>query len=306
MAWAICGASKSEKKKLLRIQKLQPFAETIIEGSVSILTTLQIILTDILSKKNYEFNVLYFSLAISLVNVSTRLTQEYINRIRSSKNYKYAKDSKSFEELSEEEKLVIFSPRLSIMNIIELLNHKRAEKLYSQRYVSSQNFRPATIIWIWTLSFVNVSAYSLGQGLISQAYVLPNYGFSDSQFSIGFPLTFVFQSTIIALVRGTVVFSSSRGWTKRSIDEKKSWKQKSFYSLILISNLIFDYCYYMREEIPFLSILEGEVKTNENWIDNPEPQVLVTSMRILFSLLFINISFEGITEFYHQTLDSTL
>jgi hypothetical protein len=56
-----------------------------------------------------------------------------MRRLKSERNYIYDKKLKKFSELSEEEKEMIFYPRLSILGIHEFVESKKTNKFYSTR-----------------------------------------------------------------------------------------------------------------------------------------------------------------------------
>ena len=68
---------------------------------------------------------------INLFSLSLRVTKQYIRRIKSGRNFLYDKTIKRFEDLKEEEKNVIFYPKLSIVLVNEFVLRKETSKLYS-------------------------------------------------------------------------------------------------------------------------------------------------------------------------------
>ena len=177
--WAQEKASPTEKRRLLKYNRYHNFVEAVAETGISIVILSNVIMTDIVKNNNRSLNFLYLSLFFSLVNLSTRITQSYIRRIKSPKNYLYSKEQIAFDTLTDQEKLVIFYPSVSIVNYLELINSKRISKLYKPRYRSHQKFQTKTVIWIWILNFVNLLVFVIGYGIVSQVYILPGFGFSD-------------------------------------------------------------------------------------------------------------------------------
>ena len=114
------------------------FNEAIIEGTMSIAVMGNIIINDVVYKKNYSFTIYWFSAITGILNISIRLTQMYMRRIKQSKNYKYSKELRPFESLSHKEKMVIFFPKISLANVIEFLKPDKVKKFYSYSHRCQQ------------------------------------------------------------------------------------------------------------------------------------------------------------------------
>jgi hypothetical protein len=56
--------------------------------------------------------------------LTLRITKQYLRRIKSARNFLYDKKIKRFSDLSEEEKDLIYYPKLSILGIHEFIKIK--------------------------------------------------------------------------------------------------------------------------------------------------------------------------------------
>lgn len=89
------------RKKLEKIHKIAMFTEAIIESNISIICTAVIIYQKRILRNNYSFQWVEVTLFVSLINLSTRITQQYIRRVRSSRNYKFDKSLVKYSDLTE-------------------------------------------------------------------------------------------------------------------------------------------------------------------------------------------------------------
>ena len=97
------------------------FNEAIMEGNMSTSVMGNIIINDVVYKNNSSFTIYWYSFLTGILNIATRVTQMYVRRVKTCKNYRYAKDLRPFETLSEEERFILFFPKFSLASPIEYL-----------------------------------------------------------------------------------------------------------------------------------------------------------------------------------------
>jgi hypothetical protein len=85
-------------------------------------------------EKDFSFSIIHFSFFLNIVNLSIRLTKYYIRRIKSGRNFIYDKNIKKFSDLTEDEKNLIYFPKLSVLGIHEIFENSKTNQFYSPFY----------------------------------------------------------------------------------------------------------------------------------------------------------------------------
>ena len=88
-----------------------------------------------------------------------------MRRAKSARNYIYDKSIRKFSDLTEEEKGVIFYPRFSIFNLAEYFHQYRFNKVYPVFRRCAVRLPRLYIVWIWIVSFMNISFYTISFGI---------------------------------------------------------------------------------------------------------------------------------------------
>ena len=274
---------------------MQIFNESIMEGNMTIAIMTNIIINDIVYKNNKSFTIYWYSSLMAILNITTRITQMYIRRVRSQKNYKFSKDSKPFQSLTEEEKLVLFYPKYSVANTIEFVDPARAAKVYNYRHKSQLSLKPTSVVWIWVITLLNLVSFYYTYSIASLFYVLPNMGFTPmsqlpkADYLLVYPYGYLSGIVFVNLVKFIYLMIHSRGYILKSVLNTPNILRKFINIIILFLGLQFDYSFLPREEPPFLFLLEPEVRVNENWVDNQESQHVFVTIRLLYQLICLHL-----------------
>ncbi len=162
-----------------KFRRLQMFIQAVVQGQIAISCSINVIYQSRILKGYREYNIFHFSLLISIISLTTRITQQYLRRAKSGRNYKYSKKNKKFEDLSHEEKLLIFYPKFSLANLVEIMREDELlkKKLYNVYARSQVKLTYCYIIWIWIFIFISFTTIIFNHGIMTIARTQPNYGF---------------------------------------------------------------------------------------------------------------------------------
>jgi hypothetical protein len=195
---------------------------------------------------------------ISIISLTTRITQQYLRRAKSGRNYKYSKKNKKFEDLSHEEKLLIFYPKFSLANLVEIMREDELlkKKLYNVYARSQVKLTYCYIIWIWIFIFISFTTIIFNHGIMTIARTQPNYGFIPKKKIKNLKDNFIFPDNYLAYVftiatlRIIYITYVTKFYNWKSIYYTKGILNKFVMLLTMLLGAIFDVYMSIRETIP--------------------------------------------------------
>ena len=109
------------RRRLEKYRKLQMLTYSMLQSSVTVGTSVNLILRSHFMGRHTNLSTLRFSMIMSLISIASRVTEYYIRRARSCRNHKYAKSLRTYESLSDTEKEWVFYPRFVIILLADIM-----------------------------------------------------------------------------------------------------------------------------------------------------------------------------------------
>ena len=194
------------------------------------------------------------------------------------RNYVFDKTLRPYETLTEEEKDIIFYPKLSFYNMLEIFETKKISRFYNPHSRCQVKFSLVQIVQIWVIVFFNTSGFALNMGFTLIFNNLPNLGLiskdelNSSNKYLDYPFNVLSALIFYILLRLSFSLYFSKCHLFKLIRKLPTCRKKISLILQAFFAAYQDIQLFTREEIPFLSSSgTNEGKINENWFDNQEP-----------------------------------
>ena len=124
----------SESRFFQKLRRNHLFFRALILDQAMVYASINLIVQRKFMQQHTDYiGDMHLSVCSNLFSLSTHLTQYYIRRAKSPRNFIYDKELRPFERLSDEEKDLIFYPRMCQALLVEHLFPQRVARFYNAR-----------------------------------------------------------------------------------------------------------------------------------------------------------------------------